>query len=72
MAKTKSDLHKEAVAAGAVAADSNPDDFTAEDLQARISGDVPAWKGSLSASKPIVAPDGHVTLSQEDIDARDG
>ena len=23
-----------------------------------------------SASKPIVAPDGHVTLSQEDIDAR--
>jgi hypothetical protein len=28
-------------------------------------------KGSLSASEPIVAPDGHVVLSQEDIDARD-
>jgi hypothetical protein len=24
-----------------------------------------------SATKPIVAPDGHVTLSKEDIDARD-
>lgn len=24
-----------------------------------------------SAKKPIVAPDGHVNLSQEDIDARD-
>ena len=33
--------------------------------------DQPVWEGSLSASEPIVAPDGHVTLSQEDIDARD-
>lgn len=24
-----------------------------------------------SADKPIIAPDGHVVLSQEDIDARD-
>jgi hypothetical protein len=27
-------------------------------------------KGSLSAKKPVVAPDGHVNLSQEDIDNR--
>jgi len=32
--------------------------------------DEPTWEGSLSASEPIVAPDGHVVLSQEDIDAR--
>lgn len=32
--------------------------------------DKPAWKGSASAAKPVVAPDGHVNLSQEDIDAR--
>jgi hypothetical protein len=30
----------------------------------------PAHKGSLSAVEPVVAPDGHVVLSQEDIDAR--
>ena len=31
----------------------------------------PEWKGSMSASEPLVAPDGHVTVSQEDIDKRD-
>jgi hypothetical protein len=31
----------------------------------------PVWKGSLSATEPIVAPDGHVVLSVEDIEARD-
>ena len=36
-----------------------------------LLGDAPAWEGSMSASKPLVAPDGHVTLSQEDIDKRD-
>ena len=30
-----------------------------------------AWKGSLSASEPVVAPDGHVNLSEEDIKERD-
>jgi hypothetical protein len=30
-----------------------------------------AWKGSASSKKPLVGPDGHVHLSQEDIDARD-
>jgi hypothetical protein len=32
--------------------------------------DAPAWKGSLSAREEIVAPDGHVVLSKEDISAR--
>lgn len=32
----------------------------------------PFGKKSISADKPIVAPDGHENLSQEDIDARDG
>jgi hypothetical protein len=31
----------------------------------------PYGKGSLSATEPVVAPDGHVSLSQEDIDERD-
>jgi hypothetical protein len=31
----------------------------------------PFGKGKRSADKPIVAPDGHENLSQEDIDARD-
>lgn len=69
MAKSKSDLHKEGVTSGAIPADSNPDDYTAEELQTRISGDIPVHE-RVSASKPIVAPDGHVVLSQEDIDAR--
>lgn len=33
--------------------------------------DAPVFEGSLSAAEPLVAPDGHVTLSQEDIEARD-
>lgn len=69
MAKSKTDLHKEAVASGAVAADSDPDDYTVEQLQGLVSGDIQI-RERRSASKPIVAPDGHVTLSQEDIDAR--
>jgi hypothetical protein len=31
----------------------------------------PAWKGSLSSSKPLKTADGHETLTKEDIDARD-
>jgi hypothetical protein len=71
MAKTKDDLLKEAQGSGLVAADASADDYTADDLNALLRGNVPAWKGSLSAREPIVAPDGHVVLSQEDIDARD-
>ena len=33
--------------------------------------DTPAIEGSLSSDEPVVAPDGHTNLSQEDIDARD-
>lgn len=71
MAKTKADLHKAGVASGALPADSDPDDYTLEELQARVSGDELPVRERRSASKPVVAPDGHVTLSQEDIDARD-
>jgi len=72
MAKSKTELHKDALDAGLVDPDTVADDFTVEELQARLSGEGPdvAWKGSLSADEPIVAPDGHVVLSQEDIDAR--
>jgi len=69
VAKSKTELHKDAIAAGSVAADSTPDDYTLDELQALLRGN-PAWTGSLSADEPIVAPDGHVVLSQEDIDAR--
>ena len=31
----------------------------------------PYGKGSRMATEPVVGPDGHVHLSQEDIDARD-
>lgn len=70
VAKTKTDLLAEAQGAGVVASDATEDDYTADELNARIRGDVPAWKGSLSAGEPIVAADGHVVLSQEDLDAR--
>lgn len=68
MAKSKSDLFKEGVAAGKVAADSDPDDYTADELQARIDGVTTVTNPVVT--EPIVAPDGHVVLSQEDIDAR--
>jgi hypothetical protein len=67
--KAKADLHKDAVTAGAVSADSDPDDYTAEQLQGMLSGNQPVLE-RVSADKPIVAPDGHVVLSQEDIDNR--
>jgi hypothetical protein len=38
---------------------------------AEPAADGPAWKGSMSSKEPLVGPDGHVHLSQEDIDARD-
>jgi hypothetical protein len=70
VAKSKADLHKEGVASGVVPDDSDPDDYTAGQLQGLVSGDIPVRERK-SASEPIVAPDGHVTLSQEDIDNRD-
>jgi hypothetical protein len=71
MAKSKTELLKDAQAAGLVADDVAEDDVTADDLKRALNPDEsPAWKGSLSADSVIVAPDGHVVLSQEDIDAR--
>ena len=69
MAKSKGDLLAEAKASGAVAADAGEDDFTVDELRDRLSGDERA-RDRVSADKPIVAADGHVVLSQEDIDAR--
>lgn len=69
MAKTKSDLLKEAQTAGLVAADAPEEDYTAAQLSTLLSGEVPVHE-RVSATEPIVAPDGHVVLSQEDIDAR--
>jgi hypothetical protein len=71
MAKAKAELHREAVNAGMVAADSSPDDYTGAQLETLLGGNVPEWEGTVSAREPLVAPDGHVNLSQEDIDARD-
>src|SRR4051812_27628708 len=70
MAKSKSDLMKDAQTAGLVPTDAAEDDYTAAQLSGLLSTDKPAWEGSLSSSVPLVAPDGHVVLSQEDIDAR--
>lgn len=70
MAKTKADLLKEAKSRGLVADSVGEDDTTAEDLARLLDPEPVAWKGSMSSKKPLVAPDGHVTLSQEDIDAR--
>lgn len=70
MAKAKTELLKEAQNAGLVPEDVSADDYTAAQLEALLSSDVAAWEGSASATTPQVAPDGHVNLSQEDIDAR--
>lgn len=70
MAKTKADLLKDAQAAGLVAEDADEEAFTTDDLKAMLDPNRPAHQGSRSATEPIVAPDGHVVLSQEDIDAR--
>lgn len=70
MAKSKSELLKDAQAAGLVAEDADEEAFTVEDLRVMLDPNRPAHQGSLSASEPIMAPDGHVVLSQEDIDAR--
>lgn len=68
---TKAELLKEAEKAGAVPEDASGDDYTVAQLEALLGrGDHPEWEGSMSASEPLVAPDSHVNVSQEDIDAR--
>lgn len=69
MAKSKADLFKQAQGAGVVAADASEDDYTVDQLASLIRGDE-VVKDRVSAREPIVAADGHVVLSQEDIDAR--
>jgi hypothetical protein len=70
MAKSKKELLEDAQAAGVVAADADEEAFTVDELRDMLDPNRPAHKGSLSAVEPVVAPDGHVVLSQEDIDAR--
>lgn len=70
MGKSKAELVEQAVASGVVPTDAEPDDFTVAQLDEMLNGQVVA-RDRVSATEPIVAPDGHVVLSQEDIDARD-
>ena len=65
----KRDLFKEAKTAGLVAEDTTADDYT-EHALLTLLGRAPAWEGSLSASEPAVAADGHETLTKADLDAR--
>ena len=65
----KGDSFKEALKAGLVPDDASADDFTQEQLDGLL-GRGPAWEGTASARKPLEAPDGHVTLSADDIKAR--
>lgn len=69
MAKTKSDLLADAKAAGVVAADVDDDAYTIEELRSLLSGEEKADR--TMATEPIIAADGHVVLSKEDIRARD-
>jgi len=72
MAKTKADLLADAKAAGVLAEDVEEDAFTVAELQTILApaDERPAWDGSLSVDHELVAPDGHVVLSKEDLDAR--
>lgn len=67
---SKNELLEVAVGSGALPSDASADDFTKDQLEDLIAAERPAWEGSLSATEPIVAPDGHVVLSQEDLNAR--
>jgi hypothetical protein len=67
---TKKELLKEAQAAGLVGEDASEDDYTAASLETLLGRGAPAWEGSLSSKKELKAADGHVTLSKEDIEAR--
>lgn len=66
---TKRELFKEAQAAGLVAEDATADDYDVRGLETLL-GRGPAWEGSVSSDEPLVGADGHVNLSQEDLDAR--
>jgi hypothetical protein len=70
VAKSKGDLLAQAQAQGVVAGDADGDAYTVEQLQGLLRGDE-VVRDRVSASEPIVAADGHVVLSREDIRARD-
>lgn len=65
----KKDLFKEAQGAGFVSEDANLEDITEPELL-RLLGRGPVYEGSKMEKEPYTAPDGHVVLSQEDIDNR--
>jgi hypothetical protein len=71
VAKTKDQLLDEAKKSGRLADDVEPDELTAAQLEQIVGGDVPVPGAGVMHNKPQVAPDGHVNLSQEDIDGRD-
>lgn len=70
MAKTKAELLDEAQRAGKLGDDVDADDYSLAQLEQIIGRDVPAAGWVPSHRQPQVAPDGHVNLSQEDIDSR--
>jgi hypothetical protein len=65
----KRDAFKEASKAGLVPEGASEDDYTEAQLLTLL-GRGAAWEGSRSSKDELIAPDGHKTLSQEDIDAR--
>ena len=67
----KADLFEEAQASGLVDEDAAEGDYTVAQLESLLGrGTTPAWEGSLSSDKPLASADGHETLSQDDLDAR--
>lgn len=67
----KSDLLKQAQKSGLAPEGASADDYSEAELRVLLGLDAaPAWKGSASSKEPLIAPDGHETLSQADIDAR--
>jgi len=65
----KRDLFKEAKTADLIPEGATADDYT-EHALLTLLGRAPAWEGSLSSSEPMTSADGHETLSQADLDAR--
>jgi hypothetical protein len=66
---TKKDLLAQAKDAGLVPEHAEEDDFTKDALEDVLSAEPQPVANPMEA-EPYTAPDGHVVLSQEDIDAR--
>jgi hypothetical protein len=65
---TKKELLQQALSSGAVAEGATEDDFTKEQLEEIVGGEQVIERPM--EQEPYTAPDGHVVLSQEDIDSR--